>query len=54
MLISPSTSSCALVQDLRALYLQNVLGGDTSRASKFKVHVEAMAACSHAAIAKLL
>jgi len=32
--------SSRLEKDLRALYLQNVLGGDTSRASKFKVHVE--------------
>ena len=28
-------------KDLKALYLKNVLRGDTSRASKFRVHVEA-------------
>lgn len=28
-------------KDLKALYLQNVLRGDTSRANKFRVHVEA-------------
>ncbi len=28
-------------EDLKALYLQNVLRGDTSRANKFRVHVEA-------------
>ena len=29
------------LEDLKALYLTNVLKGDTSRASKFRVHVEA-------------
>lgn len=32
--------SSRLEKDLKALYLKNVLRGDTSRASKFRVHVE--------------
>ncbi|CAJ1435597.1 unnamed protein product [Effrenium voratum] len=32
--------SSRLEKDLKSLYLQNVLGGDTARASKFRVHVE--------------
>ena len=35
---NPPSSTC---KDLKALYLQNVLRGDTSRANKFRVHVEA-------------
>eukprot|EP00913_Durusdinium_trenchii_P031845 g29823.t1 len=37
--VSPVAPTFA-AQDLKALYLQNVLQGDSSRASKFRVHVE--------------